>query len=166
MKLFYPILLLIGLILFPSSGQAAASSTPSLGPLTVLVGEWQATDPEGKPVTAVYRLASSGTSLEETLTMGEEPGMTTMYHSDGKGLMATHYCSLGNQPRMRTGPLAPDATTVSFDFVDATNLKSQDDLHIHSVQFVLRDENHVIQTWGWREQGKEKKLVLDLQRVR
>ena len=27
--------------------------------------------------------------------------MMTMYHADKTGLMLTHYCKLGNQPRMR-----------------------------------------------------------------
>ena len=47
--------------------------------------------------------------------------MITMFHMDGSRLLMTHYRGAGNQPRM-TGTLSPDGKSVTFDFLDATNL--------------------------------------------
>lgn len=170
----YTILLLTPLVmiagfaepLFAGAGKHHAGTPEQLKPLAGLAGTWKGTSQEGKPAKAVYRLTSGGTSVEETLTMGDEPAMTTMYHADGDRLMATHYCSLGNQPRLKASSVAPDAKTVSFAFVDATNLKSLDDPHISRVQFDLQDKNHITQVWGWSEKGKEKELTLRLERAK
>ena len=35
------------------------------------------------------------------MAMANHAEMITMYHPDGDGLALTHYCMLGNQPRMK-----------------------------------------------------------------
>src|SRR6266849_3070548 len=120
---------------------------PDFGPLASLVGEWRGKDPEGKPMTASYQWASGGTSLVETLTMAENPTMTTMYHADKDALMLTHYCALGNQPRMRAAMPKDDAKTLAFNFVDATNLAKPTDTHKHNMSLSFQDQDHFIQEW-------------------
>ena len=61
--------------------------------------------------------------------------MTTMYHADKGEFMLTHYCALGNQPRMHAAMPKGDAKTLPFNFVDATNLATRTDAH--SAQHVV-----------------------------
>lgn len=94
--------------------QADNSTAPDFGPLASLVGEWQGKDPDGKPMTVSYQWTGGGTSLVETMTKAQKPVMMTMYHGDNGGLMLTHYCKLGNQPRMRADRPESDAKTLTL----------------------------------------------------
>src|SRR5262245_33835119 len=68
--------------------------------LKSLAGEWQAQGPHGLTKVS-YEIVSGGTAVMETIIPPQEPTMVTLYHRDGDQLMMTHYCSGGNQPRMR-----------------------------------------------------------------
>jgi len=116
-------------------------------PLRFLVGEWISKRADGKVMKASYRFTSGDTSLTETLTPEKESAMTTMYNVNGNSLMLTHYCSLNNQPRMKAAEYKDGDKTLTFLFVDATNLKSPNDPHMHKVTFSFQDQNHFIQTW-------------------
>jgi hypothetical protein len=135
--------------------QADNSTAPDFGPLASLVGEWQGKDPEGKPMTASYQWTGNGTTLVETMTKHQKPTMMTMYHADKTGLMLTHYCKLGNQPRMRADITRDDAGTLTFSFVDITNLAQPTDPHMHKVSFTFQDQDHFIQEWMLSKDGKE-----------
>ena len=153
-------LLTISLILYAVAGpfqlvRADTSTAPNFGPLASLVGEWQGKDPEGKPMTASYQWTGGGTSLVETMTKSDKPAMMTMYHADKGGLMLTHYCKLGNQPRMRADLPGSDAKTLSFHFVDITNLAQPTDPHMHKVSFTFQDQDHFTQEWMLSKDGKE-----------
>jgi hypothetical protein len=106
-------------------------------------------------MTASYQWASGGTSLVETLTMAENPTMTTMYHTDKDALMLTHYCALGNQPRMRAAMPKGDAKTLAFNFVDATNLATRTDAHMHDMSFSFQNHDLFTQEWVLSKDEKE-----------
>ena len=151
-------LLTLSLILYAVAGPfqlvlADTSTAPNFGPLASLVGEWQGKDPEGKPMTASYQWTGGGTSLVETMTKSDKPVMMTMYHADKGGLMLTHYCKLGNQPRMRADLPGSDAKTLSFHFVDITNLSQPTDPHMHKVSFTFQDQDHFTQEWMLSKDG-------------
>ena len=158
------------LILSLSTTVHAAPSTPAMGagfePLAFLVGEWTGTDPEGLPIRASYAFTSGGTSLSEMLTPEKSPAMTTMYILDGTHLMLTHYCSLNNQPRMRANDYMPGDRTLSFSFVDATNLKSHSDAHMHRLTFEFKDRDHFSQTWILSKDGREMPKTFHFVRVK
>jgi hypothetical protein len=135
--------------------QADNATAPNFGPLASLVGEWQGKDPEGKPMTASYHWTGGGTSLVETMTKSDKPVMMTMYHADKGGLMLTHYCKLGNQPRMRADVIGGDAKTLSFSFIDITNLALPTDPHMHKISFTFQDQDHFTQEWMLSKDGKE-----------
>src|SRR5262249_1525981 len=108
----------------------ASSTTPSTPPqferLRSLSGNWpgphpHATDQNGKNIKVSYAVLSNGSAVIEKLTSPEGGTMVTMYHRDGDRILATHYCSAGNQPRMTAVP-TPAATDMAFVFVDGTNL--------------------------------------------
>src|SRR5262245_39718357 len=92
-----------------AGGKAPAAQHPSLERLKKLAGTWVAADKDGKPtdqVVSVVRVTAAGSAVHETLFPGQPHEMISVYHLDGKDLLMTHYCSLGNQPRMKADPKA------------------------------------------------------------
>jgi hypothetical protein len=140
---------------------AAASSEAQFALLKSLVGTWKGDAGEGEqrfPAEVTYRLTGGGSALVETLFPGSEHEMVTVYHRDGPWLVLTHYCALGNQPRMRAVHAAPPPAglpaTIEFEFVGATNLASPEAMHMHSARFELLDKDHMRGTWTSYDQGK------------
>jgi hypothetical protein len=156
MKWFITLSLILFAIAVPlQQVQADNSTSPNFGPLAALIGDWQGKDPEGKPMTASYQWTGDGTTLVETMTKAQKPMMLTMYHADKTGLMLTHYCKLGNQPRMRTDMPGNDAKSLSFHFVDIANLAQPTYPHMHKVSFNFQDQDHFTQEWMLSKDGKE-----------
>jgi hypothetical protein len=134
----------------------AAPATPAaFDQLKALAGTWQAKSPDGKvAMKASYEVYGNGTAVVETLSgMGESP-MVTVYYPDGSQVMLTHYCTMGNQPRMRTSD-AGTGKQLSFAFVDATNMKSPDDAHMHGLKVTFADRDHFSQEWTMKKDGKD-----------
>jgi hypothetical protein len=69
--------------------------------LQTLVGEWEGKTEAGRVLKVSYRLTANNTVLVETWTLGPQRESLTLYHMDNESLIATHYCALGNQPRLR-----------------------------------------------------------------
>ena len=128
--------------------------------MKALVGEWESTTPEGK-TRVTYQLISNGTALLETIV---SENMVTVYHPDGDSVMMTHYCAVGNQPRMRAQGSGKDPMV--FQYVDAANLKSPTDGHMQRLVITFQDADHVTQEWTWKENGKETTATFHLQRVK
>jgi hypothetical protein len=84
--------------------------------------------------------------VEEILFKGTPHEMVSMYHLDGERLMMTHYCAAGNQPRM-VAEDSNDQKSIQFAFLDCTNLKSEDEMHMHAMHMMLRDPNHLDSWW-------------------
>ncbi|MBM2846976.1 MAG: uncharacterized protein HW407_2288 [Bacteroidetes bacterium] len=118
-----------------------------------LVGVWEGKDEQGKPIKVTYKLVSGGGTLMETIDHDmHKDGMITVYHLDGEAMMMTHYCSMGNQPRMRA--VGGDASAITFAFVDGTNMKLEDP-HMHKLTITWKDDNHVVQEWTMQAEGKD-----------
>jgi len=121
--------------------------------LKSLVGSWQGTN-DGHPVSVTYALVSNGTALMENLDGGHDAEMITMYTPDGAALLATHYCSAGNQPRMRAKASA-DGQSIDFQFVDASNAENSSEV-MRRLVVTFVDANHFDQQWTSRgKDGKE-----------
>ena len=167
MKWFITLSLILYAIAVPLQRvQADNSTAPDFGPLASLIGEWQGKDPEGKPMNASYQWTGSGTSLVETMTKAQKPVMMTMYHADKGSLMLTHYCKLGNQPRMRADMPKSDVKTLAFNFVDITNLANLTDAHMRKVSFTFQDQDHFTQEWMLSKDGKELPHRFEYSRVK
>lgn len=87
--------------------------------LKLLVGKWRH---ESKNEVIDYSLISRDSALVENWSWPDRgvSGMT-VYHMDGDKLMATHYCPVGNQPRLIFDSTTDDGKHV-FNFDSATNL--------------------------------------------
>jgi hypothetical protein len=123
----------------------ASDATVAFEKLKTLQGTWAGQGPEGAAVRISNRIISNGSVLMSEIQGGGED-MVTMIHLDGDRLMLTHYCAMGNQPRM-IGTLSPDGKTITFNFLDATNLKSSQAEHMHRLTFTFVDADHHVETF-------------------
>lgn len=156
MKRYWFLLLLLAVtMVWPSSARPQSQAAASFEKLKTLAGEWQGAGADGKMRTVTYQLISGGTAVLETMTPAGEPSMVTVYYLDGDRLLLTHFCSAGNQPRLRAASPAGEIKKLDFDFLDATNLAPPAAGHIHRLRLAFQDQHHLAQTWTWREAGKE-----------
>lgn len=138
-----------------------APFNPAWEKLKTLAGDWKAKD--GTKIS--FKLVSGGTALMESMAMGEGADMITVYHPNGGKVLATHYCALGNQPRLRTAGFGKEGT-LEFDFVDATNLSSPKAERMSRLVMAFPDENRLIENWTSTKAGKASSHVkLELTRV-
>lgn len=127
------------------SGTPSAATQPGLERLKKLAGTWVAADDDGKPtdrVVSVYKVTAAGSAVQETLFPGQPQEMLSIYHRDGADLLMTHYCSLGNQPRMKADPASPP-DQIRFKFAGGTNLDPAKDMHMHEGTLTFVDDDHI-----------------------
>jgi len=132
--------------------QAAPRSNPLFDELKKLEGHWSS-DQKDHGADVTYKLSSGGTVLVETMAMANHAEMITMYHPDGDGLALTHYCMLGNQPRMKAERGGTE-DKLTFKFAGAGNLKSENDPHMHDMALEILGDDHVKATWTLYKDGK------------
>jgi hypothetical protein len=126
--------------------------TQAFDRLKTLAGTWEAETPGGEGVIR-YRVASAGSVVIEELFPGTDHEMMTVYHMDGSELVATHYCSAGNQPRFKLDPSTSTSDTLAFGFNGGSNMKPSDG-HIHEGSVRMVDADHVEETWSFWKDGK------------
>ena len=136
--------------------------------LKTLVGEWKGSyagaDGAGE-VRISYKLVSNGTSLMETLESGHDSSMVTIYHPDGSRVLATHYCSIGNQPRMAATGLSPDGRTLTFRFVDASNVGPDSEV-MQGLVVTFEGPDRFAQAWTSRAKGQDQVGTFTYARLR
>lgn len=156
---------LFALLLCASAGLAQSTAQQSFGVLKSLIGEWQGKDTLGHQVEITFRVVSGGSALlSEFVEPGQKEDMITMFHVDGNRLLLTHYCSAGNQPRMK-GVISPDGKTITFDFVDVTNLSPSKAGHMRKLVIYILSPDHHTEEWTFVENGKEDKVLSDMHRT-
>lgn len=135
----------------------AISAADAFALLKTLAGEWAGTmgDTEGGPATRIsYKVIAAGSVLAETIFPGAPHEMITVYHMDGERLIMTHYCAAGNQPRLAlTGESTKNC--LKFDFTGATNMKSDQDQHMHSLRIYVIDADHLKTEWDGYKDGRK-----------
>src|SRR5260370_193571 len=132
--------------------------------LKSLTGKGGGKDSEGKGVEVSFRDNAGGSALMSEINGYSSEDMITMFPLDGANrLMMTHYCGAGNQPRMQASA-SPDGKTLTFKFVDATNLESPESGHMDHVVIAMLDPNHHTEEWTFTNHGKEMNQVFDLRR--
>ena len=83
-------------------------------------------------------------SLVETVRAASAAGFdgVSLYHREGADLIMTHYCALGNQPRMKADPRSP-SNQIHFLFAGGTNLDPAKDKHMHEGTLTFVDDDHI-----------------------
>jgi hypothetical protein len=140
----------------PAAAAAGKTATPAFDRFKALAGEWVAAEdgPMSKKgdLTARYVITAAGSAVVETLFPGTVHEMVTVYHADGSDLVLTHYCTEGNQPRLR----ARDAQGSRFDFAydGGTNIDPRHDRHMHSASVELIGSDEIRSEWTELDEGK------------
>lgn len=156
------------LALAPGHAPLHAEGTPSpLERLEALEGDWVATA-DGEMVEAgqlvkTYRVTAAGSAVVETVFPGTDHEMTSVYHAEGDDLVLTHYCMLGNQPRMRAP--ATTGSRIEFAYDGGSNLDPAVDDHIHSGWIELLGPDEMRTEWTEHSAG-EPRTVIELHLVR
>lgn len=142
---------------------AQTDAQKSFDQLKSLTGSWEGKNSQGEPVKVSYRMTAGGSALMSEID-GHGDQMISMIHFDGANrLLLTHYCTAGNQPRMLASA-SPDGKTITFNFLDATNLASPQSGHMDHVVIAMLDANHHTEEWNFIDHGKQMKEVFDLTR--
>jgi hypothetical protein len=121
--------------------------------LRTLVGNWEGKTEKGRVLKVSYRLTANDSVLVETWTLGPKRESLTLYHMDEDSLVATHYCALGNQPRLRLKE-GGSASVFIFEFVSATNLPKPEAAHQHQFELELLQPNSFARSETYLENGK------------
>jgi hypothetical protein len=145
---------------------AATHSAAAFKKLQSLAGDWEGKDEHGMLVKTSFQVLASRTAVMETLSPSGMEEMITLYSMDDDGIALVHYCPTNNQPRMRVVPQSDDVKELSFDFQGAGNLKSPSTGHQHHLVLKFDDENHITETWTWRQDGKDMPMVFHLARMK
>ena len=171
------VLLSLSLVAFaqhdePPSAAPKSDADKTFDQLKTLAGTWEGvvkTFPQqpgmdGKLMNISFRVTSMGhTLMHEMSGTGRPDDPITMFVVDGDRLLLTHYCAVGNQPRM-VASLSADGKSVIFDFLDATNLVAPHTGHMNRVIFSSVDANHHTEEWRFLQDGKEIVEMFDLRR--
>jgi hypothetical protein len=156
--------LFFALISVAATPLATSQAQPEFDQVKALAGNWQGKASDGRPVHINYKVVSGGTAVMESIEEGPGNQMVTLYYLDGDHLMMTHFCTAGNQPRMRADSSTRSTRGIKFTFVDATNLSGPEAGHMQGHSITWKDASHISQQWSWREKGEEKVNTFDLQR--
>jgi hypothetical protein len=121
-----------------------------------LAGMWEGSSTKGWTERENIRIiAGQSAVLFDSFDAHPGEAMLTLVHMDGDRLMLTHYCIAKNQPRLVASSISDDGRTVTFTFLDATNLASRDVGHMDKVRFEFADESHYASQWTWYQNGHE-----------
>jgi len=142
-------LAMIAALFVPAAAIAAGTPAPAdaaFAQLKSLAGTWQGKAQwsggrtDAYELTAVYSVSGHGTAVVENLGGADgETAMTSVYHQDGPDLRMTHYCGVGNQPRLKATSIDPEKKTVRFSMIDMTGRPGP---HVGEVELRFLDADH------------------------
>lgn len=161
-------LLLLMMPAIAAAGPADRDPAPAaarFAAMKTLVGTWRRADRPESALRIRFSLTAGGSVLVEEWLRGTDPHSLTVYHRDGDGLAATHYCPQGNQPRLALLPSA-DGTTFRFAFRDATDLDSATESVLVALAFDLADPERPVRRESYRQGGVDSPSELTLVRDR
>jgi hypothetical protein len=118
-----------------------------------LAGDWTGTANE-EPGAVSYRVTGNGTVVMETMFPGTDHEMINMFHMVSGELVATHYCSSGNQPRFKLDTAKSTPTELVFAFDGGTNFDPAKDGYVHSGKLSF-GEGKLVEDWTFYGGGKE-----------
>src|SRR5437016_9174151 len=144
-------------------------TSPGLDKMKKLAGTWLLADKDGKPtdqIASIIKVTAGGSVVHETLFPGQPHEMISVYTVDGADLIMTHYCVLGNQPRMKADPKS-SANQIVWRFAGGTNLDPKKDKHMHEATLTIVDADHVeVNGVGWENGAPATEMCCGLKLVR
>jgi hypothetical protein len=153
----------------PGAKLPAPPTNGGLEKMKKLAGTWVAADKDGNPtdqVVSIIKLTAGGSAVHETLFPGQPQEMVSVYTADGPDLIMTHYCVLGNQPRMKADPKSPPNQIV-FRFAGGTNLDVAKDKHMHEATLTIVSQDRIeVNGVAWENGAPAKDMCCGLKLVR
>jgi hypothetical protein len=126
-----------------------------------LVGSWEGTMDKGQgpaKITANYKLTAGGSAIVETIFEGAPHEMVTVYYDNpNRKLNMTHYCMLGNQPKMALQSMKMNE--LAFDLAKNTEIDTAKEDHMHSLTINFDGKDKIVQRWTRFDGGKKKEVV-------
>src|SRR5262245_46749054 len=162
------LLMTVGVFGSQASAQSPQPAAQAFDRLKALEGQW--IDVDGAfgnkgAVAATYEVSGAGNTVVERFPVGTKYEMLTVYHRDGSDVVLTHYCTSGNQPRMRAKTLA--GNVLSFDYDGGTNIDVATTSHMHSVRFEFVSADEIKAEWqNWSKGKPDHPATMRLERKR
>lgn len=145
------------------AGATTKTAQATFAELSTLVGDWT-TDPEkGRALQVSFTLTAANTVLVERWKTASGRESLTLYYIDGQRIVVTHYCPIGNQPRLVMDRVAQSGR-LSFSFLDATGLDSKGESHLTKL-WLQPDGSRLLRGETYVENGKAENSLLTLLRV-
>lgn len=156
---------IVAALLFSSCAFAAPNGQQSFDEIKSLVGNWQGKGSDGSPVEVSFKVMGNGSSVVSEINSHKHgDNMVSVFHMDKDRLLITHYCGAGNQPRMQA-TTSPDGKTITFDFVDGTNILPSQIGHMQKLIVNIGDSGHHSEKWVLKtNDGKEMTENFELER--
>jgi hypothetical protein len=141
------------------NAQAINSARKAFELFKKLEGKWRGQSTKGWEEVINYKTIAQGSVVVgNSFDAHPNETMMTMFYLDGDRLMLTHYCVARNQPRLVATAFSEDGKTITFTYLDGTNLTSRNQGHMDKLVFRFVDENHAVSRWTWYQDGKERWL--------
>ena len=120
-------------------------------------GAWKGKSTKGWEDTISVRVIA-GNSVVMVTSFDAHPGetMATMISLDGDRLLLTHYCVAKNQPRLIATAFDATTNTVTFEYVDATGIRSRDEGHMDKMVLQFLGPDRYRSRWTWYSKGSER----------
>ncbi len=164
------LLVSLGLIA-ATPAQAGAEQLPGMpaamafDTMKTLLGVWRIKDEPDNALRIMFRQTAGGWVIVESWEREGRPHSLTLYHRDGDGMIATHYCPQGNQPRLAlTGAVARRTGKLHFVFRDVTDLDSGES-YLVDLAFDLSDPKILLRREVYRSAKGDEASELRLVRV-
>lgn len=150
------LLLVSSLLLTAGEPNKPKQGSPEFERMKTLVGTWTGKADCGQgpvDITMQYRLLAGGSVVEERVFAGTPNEMVTMYYDQDGKLALTHYCMLGNRPRMLLK--SSDAKTLKFDFDATCGIDPAKESHMHALTITFDNEDTITTSCKGVMDGKE-----------
>jgi hypothetical protein len=163
------ITVLLAVALSTAVRAGAAPPSGDLDALKKLAGHWQGKAKMGAggqevPVVLTYEVTAGGSAVLERLFPGTPHEMISVYTMDGDKLAMTHYCAMGNHPKMVLKKAG--AAEMAFELAGTDGLRSAGEPHMHAMTIAFTDGGHIRETWVSFDKGvKKEEKTFDLARA-
>jgi hypothetical protein len=155
----------LAFLVAPLITSADQNTNPGFEKLKALVGQWTGKSADGQPVYTSFKLAAGDTAVVENLVTPGDKHMMTVFTADHDSVVMTHFCDLGDQPRMRATFGPGQLNDLEFHFIDATNVASPTQPIMHDLTLAFKDSNHFTESWTWVGGDKHGMAVFQFERI-
>jgi hypothetical protein len=101
-----------------------------------------------------FRVTAAGSAVREIEMIGTPMEMVTLYYMEGKQLVATHFCAMGNRPQAAATKRIVDETLTFACSGTPGGAKRHDEEHIHGWAMQLAADGSLHYSAGMSKNGE------------